>query len=109
GDTAAQVLTGGLATTGTAASPVGVYPITRGSLALTTGNYTLAVVPGATLSVTPAPLTVQANDLTKVYGAAVPPLTSTAAGPVNGDTAAAVVSGSPATAATAGSPVGSYP
>jgi hypothetical protein len=57
-----------------------------------------------------APLTVTANDIAKLYGAAVPALTATYAGFVNGDTMAsldaAVVL---ATSATASSSVGIYP
>ncbi|PYJ97189.1 MAG: hypothetical protein DME23_16805 [Verrucomicrobia bacterium] len=61
------------------------------------------------LDVLKAPLTVAAQNKSKVYGAAMPALTATYAGFVNGDTAAGldtpVTLGSPATAA---SPVGSY-
>src|SRR5262249_8793295 len=46
---------------------------------------------------------------TKVYGAALPALTVTATGLVNGDTVATALTGVLATAATAGSPVGSVP
>jgi hypothetical protein len=107
GDTAAGVLGGSLATTATTGSPVGGYPITQGTLALTSPNYALAFT-GSTLTVTPAPLTVTANAETKVYGAALPALTYAASGFVNGDTAA-VLSGTLATTATAWSGVGSYP
>src|SRR5207302_1634097 len=56
-------------------------------------------------------LTVTADALTKVYGAALPNLTFTASGFVNGDTMATAFSGSLATTATASSPVaaGGYP
>ena len=50
-ETVAQVLTGGLATTATAASSVGNYPITIGTLA-SNSNYALTFVTGS-LSVTP--------------------------------------------------------
>jgi len=61
-------------------------------------------------TVNPAVLTVTAQNLTAVYGAAIPALTSTMTGFVNGDTSA-VVTGSPvvSTTATTGSATGSYP
>ena len=62
-----------------------------------------------TQSVTPAVLTVTANNASKVYGTANPAFTPTYSGFVNGDTSA-VLTGSPSltTTATAASPVGSY-
>jgi hypothetical protein len=61
-----------------------------------------------TFAVTPAVLTVTpAAGQSKVYGAAVPTLTYTADGLVNGDPAS-TLSGALNTAATAASPVGSY-
>ncbi|HEX4609635.1 MAG TPA: MBG domain-containing protein, partial [Urbifossiella sp.] len=106
GDTAATALTGALATTATAASGVGNYPITQGALAA--ANYTLTFT-GSTLTVTPAALTVTADPGTKFYGAAVPPLAYSATGLVNGDTVATALTGALATTATATSGVGSYP
>jgi hypothetical protein len=62
--------------------------------------------------VTPAPLTVTADAKTTVFGAALPPLTATLSGFVNGDTSS-VVSGmaglSTTASASAASEVGSYP
>ena len=52
-------------------------------------NYTISYVTG-TLTVTPAPLTITANNQTKVYGAALPRLTASLRGFVNGDTAPAL-------------------
>ena len=43
-----------------------------------------------TLTVTPAGLTITADDQTKVYGAALPTLTASYSGFVNGDTAASL-------------------
>jgi serine/threonine protein kinase len=59
--------------------------------------------------VTPAHLTIMADNQTKAYGAALPPLTYTPSGFVNGDTAS-VLSGSPTltTKATASSPPNIY-
>src|SRR5204862_2995042 len=84
GDTSASL--GGtlnVTTTATAASAVGGYPIT--ATGQTSGNYTIAYVAG-TLTVTKASLTVTADNKTKTYGAANPPLTVSYAGFVNGDT-----------------------
>ena len=95
-------------TTATPASPVGTYPITCTGPAFTaTYNITYAV---GTLTVTPAILTVTANNATKLYGAALPTFTAGITGFVNGDTMA-VVSGNASltTTATATSPVGTYP
>jgi hypothetical protein len=64
----------------------------------------------ANIVVTPAILTVTANNLSRVVGAANPAFTYTPTGFVNGDTNA-IVSGTPSftTTATATSAVGSYP
>lgn len=104
-----SVLTGtlSLSTTATATSPAGSYPITASGLS--SSNYTILFVPGA-LTVNPAPLTITADDQTRVYGAADPAFTSTPTGLVNGETAA-VITGTPlyTTTATATSSPGGYP
>jgi hypothetical protein len=104
-----NVLGGTLAFTAaaTVASHVGSYPITPGGLTAT--NYAISFVAGS-LAVTPAPLTITAEDKTKVYGAAAPVLTANYAGFVNGDTPSNLTA-SPAlsTNATAASHVGTYP
>ncbi|WP_020476098.1 MBG domain-containing protein [Zavarzinella formosa] len=105
GDTAGGVLTGSLATDATSASDVGSYSITQGTLAAGS-NYTLTFN-GATLSVTPATLSVTADHQTKVYGDDLPELTYSASGFVNGDDES-VLSGALATDATSASDVGSY-
>ncbi len=107
GDSAA-LLTGTLGTTATASSPVGNYSITLGSLSAGS-NYTLVLATSSpTLAVTPAPLTIQpSTGQSKVYGAAVPGLTETATGFVNGDSAA-LLTGAIGTMATASSAVGTY-
>src|SRR5208337_563424 len=76
-----------LSTTATAHSPVssGPYPITASGAA--DSDYTISYVAGA-LTVTPAALTITAVNQTKVYGAALPTLTASYTGLVNGDTAA---------------------
>ena len=98
-DTAATVLSGGLARTPGETVSGGPYAITHGTLAADS-NYTLSFT-GSTLSITPAPLTVTANSQTKLYGTADPDLTDTATGFVDctldgvliDDTAATVLSG----------------
>ena len=61
-----------------------------------------------TFAVTKAPLAIQPNSgQSKVYGAAVPGLTETATGFVNGDTAT-LLTGALGTAATSSSAVGTY-
>jgi hypothetical protein len=96
-------LSGSLATSATAASGVGSYGITQGSLA--NSNYALTYA-AANLTITARPITVTANAQSQVYGNATPALTYTVGGSgiVNGDS----LSGSLATSATAVSGVGSY-
>src|SRR5678815_451480 len=70
---------------------------------------TISFVAG-TLTVTPAGLTITADDKSKVYGAALPALTASYAGFVNGDTVASLDTPvSLSTTATAASVVGTYP
>jgi hypothetical protein len=107
GDTPASLTTApSLSTTATAASPVGSYSITAAGAA--DSDYTISYVSG-TLSITPATLTVTADNQTKTYGAALPALTASYSGFVNGDKATALSgSASVTTTATAGSPPGTY-
>jgi ELWxxDGT repeat protein/autotransporter-associated beta strand protein len=96
-------------TTATSASHVGTYSITPGGLA--SANYKIAFI-GSTLTVTPVPLTVAADNKSMRYGRTMPPLTASFTGLVNGDTpstfsvgpnAPPILSTVPAT-----SPAGSY-
>jgi MBG domain (YGX type)/Bacterial Ig-like domain (group 3) len=110
GDTAASLTTPATCTTAaTAASPVGSYPLTCSGAA---GSiYTFSYV-DASVTVTPATLTVTAANASMVSGQAVPPLTAAITGFKNGQTlATSGVTGSPActTTATTSSPAGSYP
>lgn len=101
-------LTGTLnfSTTATAASPVGTYTLTPGGL--TSSNYTISFVSGM-LSITPASLTVTAQNATSVYGQPLPAFTVSYAGFVNGDGPSSLQGALQiATNAGQGSPVGSY-
>jgi hypothetical protein len=93
-------------TAATVTSPVGTYPITATVSGPAAANYAVTVVPG-TLTITQAvvPLTVTANNASRVYGAANPAFTSTVTGALNGDTFTITYT----TTATAGSPIGTYP
>ena len=96
-----DAFTGGLARQ--AGENVGTYAISRGSLALSS-NYALSFV-GANLTITQAPLTIKADDKTRLLGAANPTLTGTITGTKGSD----AVGASYSTTATAASPVGTYP
>ena len=108
GDTVASLTTPpSVTTTATAASAPGTYPITASGAV--SANYTFSYVSG-TLTVTPAALTVTADNQTKAYGAANPTLTVSYSGFVNGDTAASLTApATVSTTATAASAVGTYP
>jgi hypothetical protein len=84
---------------------VGAYTITANGA--TNPNYTVHYVIG-TLTITPAALTITADDKSKVHGKPNPALTATYAGLVNGDTAARVPATLKTTATTASLP-GTYP
>ncbi len=72
-------------------------------------NYAISYVAG-TLTVTPATLTVTADNQTKTYGAANPTLTHTTTGFVNGDDEGDLTGTiTCSTVADETSPVGSYP
>jgi sugar lactone lactonase YvrE len=104
-----STITGALATTATAASPVGAYPITLGNLAAGS-NYTVALAANPpTFAVTKATLIITANSTSKTYGQslAFAGTEFTASGLVNGDTVSAVTlssAGAAADAGVAGSP-----
>jgi len=91
-DAQSQVLNdGGL--TRKAGENVANYAIEQGSLGLAgNSNYVLSFV-GGNLAITPATLTVQAENQSKVYGDADPALTHVIAGLKNGDSAASVLNG----------------
>ncbi len=111
GGDAATVVSGApaLTSSATASSAAGQYPIavTQGTLAAANYNFSFA---GSQVTIGKAALTVTANPVSTIYGSAIPAVTYTIGGLVNGDTAAAV-SGTPAlnTAATPSSAAGQYP
>jgi trimeric autotransporter adhesin len=87
-------------------SGVGSYDVT--SSGGTATNYTITSRTNGTLAVTPAPLSVTADDKARGVGEANPPLTATLGGLRNGDSAAVLAGLTLSTPATIGSPVGSY-
>ncbi len=107
GDTSSSLTTQPtVTTTATSKSAVGSYTITAGGAV--DANYTISYVTG-TLSVTPAALVITANNATKVYGAALPSLSVSYSGFVNGDTSSSLTTQpTVSTTATSKSAVGSY-
>jgi hypothetical protein len=107
GDTASSLDTAvTLSTTASNGSPVGAYTITASGAA--DANYTITHVNG-TLTITPAALTITANNTNAVYGSALPAFTASYSGFVNGDTASSLDTAvTLSTTASNGSPVGAY-
>ncbi len=98
-----------LNTTATAASHVAGSPYAITASGAADSDYTISYVAGQ-LTVTPAELTITANNQTKVYGAALPTLTASYSGFVNGDTAASLTTQPTlSTTASAGSHVAGSP
>ncbi len=102
-----------ISTSVTASSDVGAnsgnpYPITVSGAA--DSNYSITYV-GGLLTVTQAPLTITADNQTKVYGASLPSLTYTITGFVLGQSEGDLINGptSVTTTATAASPVSGSP
>ena len=97
-------------------SPAGVLPVSATAVAVT-ATFTPAdsvdyagQSATAGITVTPATLTVAANNATRAFAAPDPGFTDTITGYVNGDTAAVLTGAASLTASdTAASPVGTYP
>jgi phosphodiesterase/alkaline phosphatase D-like protein len=111
GDTPAVVSGLMLTTTATSGSGVGPYPITGSGASA--ANYSISYVNG-TLSVTPAALTITANNRNKAYGQAVTFAGTefTTLGLLNSDTVSSVTltsTGAAATASVTGSPYAIVP
>ena len=104
-------ITATYATTATQSSPVGTYPIvpTLVDPDSKLGNYTVTSING-TLTIDPAPLTITADDKTKLLNAPNPAFTATYSGFVLGE-GPSVLSGvlNCVTTAVTNSPVGGYP
>jgi hypothetical protein len=98
-----------VSTTAQTDSSAGTYPITASLGTLAAENYTFLFATGV-LTVAKAPLTIAANDFTRLYGETNPLLTVTYTGFVLGQDSG-VLSGSPSLTTTAvpSSPAGSYP
>jgi hypothetical protein len=95
-----------LTTTANTSSHVGSYAITASGAV--SSDYAIKYVAG-TLPVTPAPLTITANNASMVQGATVPPLSVSYSGFVNGDSPASLtVQPTISTPATSLSQPGSY-
>lgn len=113
GDTAFTSVTGeaALTTAATAASPANNYPIAVAPGTLSSANYAFTGFTDGTLTVTKAPLTVTADNLSRGYGGANPTLTAAIAGFVNGDTLDSATTGAPVLSTTAAitSARGEYP
>ena len=90
GDTSASLTTQPtLATTADATSHISGNPYAITASGAVDSDYSIAYV-GGTLTVTPAALTITADNQSKVYGAALPALSASYAGFVNGDTSASL-------------------
>ena len=98
-----------LSTTATQSSGVATYAITVGAGTLAAANYDFPNLVAGTLTITPAPLTITADDQSMVYGAPLPVLTASYSGFVNGDAPANLATPvTLSTDATSSSPVGTY-
>jgi len=85
-------------------SPIGTYNIVPTALGALLTNY-LVIVSNGTVVVSPAPLSVTADNKSRIYGTTNPPLTGTLVGVQNND----AISASYSTPAVLSSPVGTYP
>ncbi|WKZ60950.1 MAG: MBG domain-containing protein [Cyclobacteriaceae bacterium] len=106
GDTESEITAPTAASSATALSNVGSYPITlSGGVSI---NYNF-VLQNGTLTVNPAPLIARPADVSKTYGQATPALTITYSGFLNGDNVSAITQPTVSTTATTTSSVGTYP
>ncbi|WP_409513311.1 MBG domain-containing protein [Edaphobacter aggregans] len=106
GDTQTSATTGtpSLTTNPTTPSNVNTYPITVAAGTLASSNYSFTFVNGSVV-ITPATLTLNANNASRFYNTANPTFTGTISGAVNGDTFTESFS----TTANTSSAVGTYP
>jgi len=110
GDSSASLATQpSLSTTATASSHVSGNPYSISASGAADSDYTISYAAG-TLTVTAVALTITADNKTKVYGGAVPTLTASYSGFVNGDSSASLATQpSLSTTATASSHVSGNP
>jgi len=109
GDTKASLTTPPIITTVPVTSPVGIYNNAITASGAVDANYVISYVPG-TLTITPAPLTITANNQSMVYGTTLPSLTVNYSGFVNSDNQNSLTTQpSTNTTATNASPVATYP
>jgi len=112
GDSQATAITGApaLTTTAAATSSVGQYTVTAAPGTLAANNYAFEFAAGS-IKINKATLTLTAKSLSMTARAAVPPLTYTITGWVNGDAQSSATTGAPAlsTSATASATPGTYP
>jgi hypothetical protein len=85
-------------------SPIGSYNIVPTALGALLTNY-MVIVSNGTLVVSPAPLSVTADDKSRIYATSNPPLTGTIVGVQNND----AISSTYGTPAIVASPAGTYP
>jgi filamentous hemagglutinin family protein len=103
-----DVLNGSLTRAPGETVPGSPYAITQGTVTNANNpNYSITFVNGQ-LVITPAPLTIAADNKTRAYGDANPPLTATFTGLTNGDTPAAIPGVTLTTPAVPASNVGNY-
>ena len=96
-----------ITTPATSSSPAGIYPITAAGAV--DPNYTIAYIPG-TITVQRATLNVTPNSATTIYGQAVPALSASYSGFVNGDNVSGLtIPPTLSTTATSSSRAGAYP
>jgi len=99
-----------LSTTGKSSSGVGSDPITVTAGSLAAANYDFTNLVPNTLLVTPAPLTIAANDVSRLVGQPNPLFSVSYTGFVNGDGPSSLQSPPKlSTSATTSSPAGVYP
>jgi gliding motility-associated-like protein len=110
GDTGSSLTTQPtLSTTATAASHVAGSPYSITASGAVDPNYTISYVAGS-LTISGVPLTITADNQSKAYGAAIPTLTASITGFVNGDTGASLTTQPTlTTTATAASTVAGNP
>jgi hypothetical protein len=101
GDTVATAFTGALTRAPGETVLGGPYAITQGTLAASP-NYTITLFTNGQLVITPKPITVVANNQTKVYGAGDPALTYVATGLVGADTLSGALVRAPGETVAAG-------